>query len=170
MGRENRAPSNGQRSLLLTNLAVCGASVIQRLPDLIAQTGNFSKQLLDVLKLYHEHGGATYMAETNWILPIEADYDLLTVNRLMLDEELDNHILSEVPASVHLIPPVRIDPHVSVGQGARIGPHVYLEAGCSVGAQAVVRDALVLQNATVPAGKTVRDVIVASRVQVRNPG
>jgi NDP-sugar pyrophosphorylase family protein len=155
--------------ILLANLAVCGQDFVQFLKDDLSGTGTFNKQLFDIFDVYIQKGGATFMVETAWILPVETDYDLLTVNKHLLDEQHDTHILSEVPPSVQIIPPVRIDPQVSVGQGARLGPRVYLEAGCSVGANATVANALILQNATVPARKSVSEVVVSSRGRIDNP-
>jgi len=64
---------------------------------------------------------------------------------------------------VQIIPPVRIDPQVSVGQGAQIGPHVYLERGSSVGRDVKIKNAIILQRANVPADKTVVDTIISTR-------
>jgi NDP-sugar pyrophosphorylase family protein len=102
-------------------------------------------------------------------LQIESDYDLLTLNRLLLDDGPDTHILSELPASVQIIPPVRIDPNVSVGQGAQLGPRVYLEAGCSIGHHAIVSNAIVLQNAVIASDSQIDDSIISTRVHVKNP-
>lgn len=162
-------PSNGHASFVLTNLAVIGAEVIDYLGLQAKRTGGFSRELMDVLTPYVQNGGVTRVTETNWILQVEADYDLLTVNKMLLDDDQDAHILSEFPSSVQIIPPVRIDPQVSIGQGAKIGPHVYLESGCSVGHHATVSNAIVLQNAVLPARSTTTDAVVASRAYITNP-
>ncbi len=153
----------------LINLAVCGEEFVSYLSTLVLNTGLFSKQLLDIVALYVVAGGKTRLAETPWVLQIEADYDLLTLNRHLLEEDQDTHILSELPGSIHITAPVRIDPSVSIGQGARIGPRVYLESGCSIGANATVADAMVLQNSVVPGGSSVVDVIVATRARIHDP-
>lgn len=90
-------------------------------------------------------------AIAEWRMHLAQETDLLAINRRYLQEGRDTHILSEIPASVHIIPPVRIDPKVSVGQSARIGPNVYLETGATVGQGAVLSDAVVLDGAIVPA-------------------
>lgn len=158
-----------ENGLLLMNLAVCGQRVIEFLKGLVMNTGTFSKQLLDLLQLYVQSGGAAQIAETAWSLQLEADYDLLTVNKLLLDDEQDTHILSDLPGTVQIIPPVRIDPQVSIGQGAKIGPRVYLEAGCSIGHHATVSNAIILQNAVIPARSTIHDCIISTRARINNP-
>ncbi len=162
-------PPHEQSGFALANLAVFGTEVLDYLEIQAKRTGGFSRELMDVLAHYVQGGGVTNIAETNWILQIEADYDLLTINRLLLEDGQDAHILSEIPNTVQIIPPVRIDPSVSIGQGAKIGPRVYLESGCSVGHHATVSNAVVLQNAVLPARSTTTEAVVASRAYITNP-
>jgi NDP-sugar pyrophosphorylase family protein len=103
------------------------------------------------------------MVRANWVLQVEADHDLLTLNRHLLDEGQDAHILSELPYTVKIIPPVRIDPQVNVGQGAKIGPHVYLERGASVGHDVILKDCIVLNKANVPSQKSLTSTILTTR-------
>lgn len=161
-------PDHEHNLYRLIDLAVCGENFVRYLSGLVMNTGLFNNQFLDMARLYLQTGANVFLAETAWSLPVETDEDLLTLNRFFLDDSQDCHILSEIPASAQIIPPVRIDPQVSVGQGAQIGPRVYLEAGCSIGQYAVISDAMVLQGAVVPARQRVAGTIVAT--QVRNPG
>ena len=103
---------------------------------------------------------------TDWRLHLTRELDLLSINRHFLQEGRDAHILSELPGSVHIVPPVRIDPNVSVGQHAEIGPHVYLESGVMVGKGAVVQDAVVLTGARIAAGERCQGQIVDRRVRI----
>jgi NDP-sugar pyrophosphorylase family protein len=153
-------------SPIVTNMAACGQEFVDYLATVTPTTGTFSKQIADIFQSYIGLGRLTLMAEATWALQVEADYDLLTLNKYLLDDGLDTYILSELPASIQVVPPVRIDPNVSVGQGARIGPRVYLEAGCTVGAQAKLSNTIVLQNAVVPSGEQVSDMIVSSRARI----
>jgi glucose-1-phosphate thymidylyltransferase len=105
-------------------------------------------------------------AVADWRLHLTREMDLLAINQHFLQEGRDNHILSEIPGSVRIIPPVRIDPKVSVGRGARIGPNVYLESGSTIGERAIVRDTVVLTGATVPAADTCQGEIVDRRVRL----
>lgn len=103
------------------------------------------------------------LAETSWILSVEEDADLLLLNKRMLDDSNDAHILSELPYSVRVIPPVRIDPQVSVGQGAIIGPHVYVERGSSIGYGAKIKNSIVLERSNVQADANLDGCIVTSK-------
>jgi len=75
-------------------------------------------------------------------------------------------VIDELPGSVHIIPPVRIDPKVSVGLNAKIGPNVYLESGASIGQDAVVWDSVVLRDASVQPGEVLHGLIVAKRARL----
>ncbi len=99
-------------------------------------------------------------ALADWYHRLMTADDLLAVNRHLLGEGRDAHILSELPGTVQVAPPVRIDPGVSVGQGARLGPHVYLEAGSMVGPGAALKNAVVLAGAAVHAGEQVSGRLV----------
>jgi NDP-sugar pyrophosphorylase family protein len=159
-------PPASDVGLTLTDLAIVGPKVIQYLTASLPATGNFSKQLMNTFDRYIRAGGMAYVVDTAWLLQIQTDYDLLTLNRHLLDEGQDAHILSELPGTVRIIPPVRIDPQVSIGPGAKIGPYVYLESGCSIGRGATVNHAMVLRGATVVSGESVTKTIVATRARV----
>jgi NDP-sugar pyrophosphorylase family protein len=125
-----------------------------------------TRDLIGMFRSYFDAGGACYLADTAWTLQVDTDRDLLALNHYLLDENLDAHILSELPASVQVTPPVRIDPQVSVGQGAHIGPYVYLESGCSIGTRAKVVNSIVMQNAAVRPDESVTDTILATRARI----
>jgi bifunctional UDP-N-acetylglucosamine pyrophosphorylase/glucosamine-1-phosphate N-acetyltransferase len=124
------------------------------------------RELVSAIQAGIADGHHVGYAATDWRLHLTRELDLLAINRQLLSEGRDAHILSEIPGSVHIIPPVRIDPHVSVGQDAHIGPNVYLEAGATIGQGAILRNSLVLQDATVPAGEQVVNEIISRHVRV----
>jgi glucose-1-phosphate thymidylyltransferase len=103
---------------------------------------------------------------TEWRLHLTHELDLLAINRQFLKEGRDAHILSEIPGSVHIIPPVRIDPKVSVGQAAQIGPNVYLESGVTIGPGAVIENTIVLSGATVAASEHCHGEVIDRRVRI----
>src|SRR5262249_39116154 len=111
-------------------------------------------------------GARVSYVTAEWHLYLNREIDLLTINKRYLREGRDTHILSELPGSVHITPPVRIDPQVSVGQGAKIGPNVYLESGAHVGPEAVLWDSVVLQDAAVAGKEVVHGQIVGRRFRV----
>jgi NDP-sugar pyrophosphorylase family protein len=105
-------------------------------------------------------------AITDWRLHLTRELDLLAINRQFLREGRDAHILSEIPSSVQLTPPVRIDPNVSVGQDARIGPNVYLESGATIGQAAVLEDTVVLSGGVVPAAEHCLGELIDRHVRI----
>ncbi|PJF29903.1 MAG: hypothetical protein CUN52_06000 [Phototrophicales bacterium] len=154
-----------RRALTLIDFFVCGAPILDyilKLNDKVTYQESH-RQFMDIARRYIESGGKGMMVRANWVLQVEADHDLLTLNRHLLDEGQDAHILSELPYTVKIIPPVRIDPQVNVGQGAKIGPHVYLERGASVGHDVILKDCIVLNKANVPSQKSLTSTILTTR-------
>jgi NDP-sugar pyrophosphorylase family protein len=157
----------GDQVAILSDMAVCGQAFVDYLAALPSNVmSTLANPIMDLLRVYTQTGEPVFLAETAWLLPVILDSDLLTLNRHLLAEEQDAHILSELPGTVRIIPPVRIDPQVSVGQGATIGPYAYLESGCSVGPRSTVHHAMVLEKAVVPAGESVSNVIISSRSRI----
>ncbi|MFZ4816368.1 MAG: sugar phosphate nucleotidyltransferase [Phototrophicaceae bacterium] len=154
--------SDRYQNLLLADLAVCGNGFIHYLKTM-NEASQRSAGLNTLFKNYLESGGTTRVARTSWVLQVETDSDLLTLNHHLLDEKLDSNILSEIPKTVQIREPVRIDPGVSIGQDAIIGPYVYLETGSSVGHNAQVRNAIVLERGVVGSKEIVEDCILSSR-------
>jgi NDP-sugar pyrophosphorylase family protein len=143
---------------------VCGISFVHYLKKLRENTTRIAEMnIMDIGRAYLQSGGVAVLTETAWILQIEGDRDLLTLNKHLLDAGQDAHILSELPYTVQIIPPVRIDPQVNVGQGAKIGPYVYLERGSSIGHEVTLRNAIILERAKVPARKHLFDTIISTR-------
>ncbi len=157
--------SDDYQNLILNDMMACGSRFVEfvsDLPDGLASC----RQILDIIRGYMTHGHMTRVARSSWVLQISTDEDLITLNRHLLDEKIDANTLSEIPYTVRIVPPVRIDPGVNIGQGAVVGPHVYLEGGSSVGREAVIRNAIVLNNATVAARENVQNAIVSSRGRI----
>lgn len=150
---------------VLAEDAICGYSFLEHLKNLDSKTAMaYGKYWFDIIKKYAKTPDAKVnLAETSWILRVESDKDLLTLNRRLLDDSNDAHILSELPYTVKVIPPVRIDPQVSVGQSVVIGPHVYVERGSSIGYGAVIKNAIILGHSSVPADTKIDGGIVHSK-------
>ena len=121
------------------------------------------QSLLSLVQDYISRGGAFETAAAAWSLQVQVDSDLLELNRRLLDDRLDSHILSEIPQTVKIVPPVRIDPAVSIGSRATIGPYVYVETGATIGVGARVSNTIALANSSVPAHDIVQDTIYTNR-------
>ncbi|MEM9950668.1 MAG: NDP-sugar synthase [Chloroflexota bacterium] len=155
----------GTSHLVLTEHAVCGYDFVTHMKNLDEATASrYGKTWFDIIQSYYNaEDSKVAVAETSWILRVESDHDLLTLNKRLLDDSHDGHVLSELPYSVKIIPPVRIDPQVSVGQSVVIGPHVYIERGSSVGYGAKLKNTVVLERASVPADSNLDGAIVTRR-------
>lgn len=158
-------PIDTESSQLIANMAVCGIHFVEFLQDLPKNvgTGSLHQQFIDILHIYANYSGHRIMlGRTAWIMQVNSDRDLMLLNYQFLEEGRDAHILSELPPSVRVNYPVRIDPGVSIGHEANIGPFVYLESGASIGNGASIRRSMVLDRASIPPDADVSDVVVTS--------
>lgn len=155
------------KHFVLADHAIIGDHLINHLADLPdSEARAYGNSLGQIAQTYLATPEAQVrVGETSWILRIESDAHLLTLNKRLLEDSNDAHILSELPYTVKLIPPVRIDPQVSVGQGAVIGPHVYVERNASIGYGATVSNSIVLEGSSIRSDTEVTNSIVSgSRV------
>ena len=148
-------------ALIASNLAVCGTSFAEYLSSAAAKTAQ-GAYFQEIVRPYLEFSGAS-ICLADWVLSVESDADLLLLNKKLLAEGSDAHILCEVPHSVRIISPVRIDPGVSIGQHAVIGPNAYLERNASVGTGAQIRNAVVIERASVTAGTVLENTILSRK-------
>lgn len=155
-----------EEHFVLAEYAVCGQDFIEHMKSLDKQTaGSYGDDWFEIVRNYaiNSDNPKLTVAETSWILRVENDKDLLTLNKRLLDDSHDGHVLSELPYTTKVIHPVRIDPQVSVGQSVVIGPHVYVERGSSIGYGAKIKNSVVLEKGNVPADSDIEGAIVTSR-------
>lgn len=124
------------------------------------------KELVSAIQASIQAGGRVGYTVADWRMHLTREIDLLAINKYFLQEARDAHILSEIHSSVHIIPPVRIDPKVSVGQNTHIGPNVYLESDVVIGQGASLRDSVILNGAVIAAREQCWGQIVANGVRV----
>jgi NDP-sugar pyrophosphorylase family protein len=155
-------PATQRRSLSAFMLYACGKRILNHTN---ASTST-DAEIANAVQSLIASGARVGFATADWHMQLNREVDLLTINKRFLREGRDTHILSEIPGSVHIIPPVRIDPQVSVGQGAKIGPNVYLESGAHVGQEAVIWDSVVLKNADIASREVVHGQIVGRRLRI----
>jgi len=158
-------PADDTAYYVLTDHIVFGTHLLDHLMSATHKEGvTAGRRLTDVITRYADMDASQLrVVETSWILRVEQDKDLLTLNKRLLEDSTDAHVLSELPYTVRVIPPVRIDPQVSVGQGVVIGPHVYVERGSSIGYGATVRNALILAGSSVAANSIIDGCIITSK-------
>jgi NDP-sugar pyrophosphorylase family protein len=164
---ETQKPDNAH--LILSEDAICGHIFLDYLKTMDSKTAmTYGKYWFNIAKKYtNTQDAKVTLAETSWILRVESDKDLLTLNRRLFDDSNDAHILSELPYTVKVIPPVRIDPQVSVGQGVVIGPYVYVERGSSIAYGATIKNAIILGRSSVSAEAEIDGAIVHSKGMIK---
>ncbi len=153
------------RSQIVFLLHACSQRLLNYLHTKTGSPSDDREFVRPIQALIEADGKLTFL-NAEWRLSLVRELDLLAINKRFLREGRDAHILSELPGSVHIIPPVRIDPKVSVGLNAKIGPNVYLESGASIGQDAVVWDSVVLRDASVQPGEVLHGLIVAKRARL----
>ncbi len=154
----DKAPT-GRRSLGSFPLYACSKRLLN-------YTSGAARSMVGAVQSLLKADGKVNYVTAEWYLHLNAEIDLLTINKRLLREDRDTHILSELPTSVHVTPPVRIDPQVSIAPGAKIGPNVYIESGAHVGRDAVIWDSLILRNADIADNEVVHGQIVARRARI----
>lgn len=140
-------------------LYVCNREFLKYVAD-IKESVRGEQELASAIQKLIQNGGKVGYSVADHRYHLSQDVDLLTINRSYLEEGRETHILSELPASVVVIPPVRIDPGVRIKEGARIGPYVYVEGGSSVGEGASIANAVILQNSTIGKNEVCENQIV----------
>jgi glucose-1-phosphate thymidylyltransferase len=119
------------------------------------------REFPDALRLMIEEGGRVGGQVIEDRMTLTDPHDLLTINRHFLHSDPARAIIeSDLPDSVRILPPVRIERGVRVAAGCQIGPEVYLEAGCSLGAGAVVHHAVILRSGRVSPGRVAAGTVV----------
>lgn len=155
--QQQTSPTQGTTPL--TMIAACGTNFIEFLTteSAIKKTSSF----FELVKQYRTWSQESVLVNTaSWFLQVENDEHLLLLNNRLMQDGTDAHILSELPQSVRVIPPVRIDPQVAVGERTTIGPYVYLERGCSIGSDVTIQNSLVLDSQSIRAGSTIDKMII----------
>jgi UDP-N-acetylglucosamine diphosphorylase / glucose-1-phosphate thymidylyltransferase / UDP-N-acetylgalactosamine diphosphorylase / glucosamine-1-phosphate N-acetyltransferase / galactosamine-1-phosphate N-acetyltransferase len=158
-------PAHSRRGLATFTLHASGKRILNHLDEGSSKTqANF--ELCSAIQGLIGSGGKVGHLTADWHMHLAKELDLLTINKRLLREGRDTHILSEIPSSVQITPPVRIDPQVSVSPGAKLGPNVYLETGASVGQDAVIWDSMVLSNAAIPPKEILHGQLVSRRERI----
>jgi NDP-sugar pyrophosphorylase family protein len=168
--RQQISKTRDVNSAIVGELAVVGRSALEYLRQTKEQIVRLpaGRNLLEIIhSLTAQVNTPLRIVETAWLLCVENELDLFALNKRMLDESNDAHILSELPYSAKIIPPIRIDPQVSVGQSVVIGPYVYVERGSSIGYGAKLKNTIVLERANVPADANLNGCIVTTRGTVK---
>lgn len=153
-------PPTTETYFTVTEHAICGEEFVRYLQE----NTHSARTWFGIVKNYLQMEQAQVsIAESSWVLRVEDDAHLLMLTIRLLEESTDGHILCELPYTVKIIPPVRVDPQVSIGQNAVIGPNVYIEQGSSIGYGTTIRNALVLTKSIIEPHTEIENAIVMSK-------
>jgi len=119
-------------------------------------------ELQDAIQMLIERDGEVTGVFTEGRDDLTTLDDCLRLNALYLRNELDGDcdVPEDLPESVQLIPPVRIDGGVKVGADSVVGPDVYVERGSEIGAGSRIENAVVLRRSRVSPGSQIRGKVV----------
>ncbi len=100
--------------------------------------------LSSAVQMMIDDGGLVGVMPTPSRLRLESPEDLLNANLHYLHGMEESHIAASVPSSVTIVPPVCIEPGVTIGLNSTIGPNVYIETGSVIGARTTLSNSIVL--------------------------
>jgi NDP-sugar pyrophosphorylase family protein len=137
-------------------------SILEYLPEVkISLRGEY--ELQDAIQMLIERQGRVRGILVPERLTLTRPADLLKINRHYLTAGNNNPQLQPqtVGPNTHLITPLHIEAGTIIGANCTIGPNVYIERDCRIGDQVRLSEAILLREATVPAGAEIRDQVVS---------
>ena len=153
-----QAPSN-IASLPLYCFSEC---ILEYLPEVHLSTrGEY--ELQDAIQMVIERDGRVRALLVDRRLTLTSPADLLAINRHYLLNGRDKPQLAPftVGPNTQLVTPLRIEAGTVIGRDCVIGPNVYVERDCRIGDGAVICNAVLLRECSVPAGARVEDQVVS---------
>ncbi|MFC2053697.1 sugar phosphate nucleotidyltransferase [Chloroflexota bacterium] len=126
----------------------------------ISQRGEY--ELQDAIQMLIEIDGKVHGLMIASRLTLTNPDDLLKINQRFFTSGYEDTQLQpkSVGENTRLIPPLLIERGTVIGANCTIGPNVYIERDSQIGSGARIRDALLLQETTVPAGAVINNRIV----------
>jgi len=120
-------------------------------------------ELQDAIQMLIEHEGRVGGVMIERRLTLTSAADLLAINREYLLRGGDTPQLAPqaVGPNTQLVTPLYIEQGTIIGTGCTIGPEVYIERNVTIGDGATIRHAVLLRGASVAAGDTITNQVVA---------
>jgi bifunctional UDP-N-acetylglucosamine pyrophosphorylase/glucosamine-1-phosphate N-acetyltransferase len=120
-------------------------------------------ELQDAIQMLIEQEGNVTGVITESRLQLTNATDLLALNRHYLTTGGDTPQLApqSVGQHTHLITPLRIEENTTIGPGCVIGPRVYIERDCHIGADVLIKDAVILRDTVLEDGRQVVGEVVS---------
>lgn len=159
---EKPAPDEAPSNVGSLPLYVFSRKLLDYLPEVkISTRGEY--ELQDAIQMLIDRTGQVTGVFTTSRLQLTNAADLLALNRHYLTTGGDQPQLAPrtVGQHTHLITPLRIEEGVTIGPGCVIGPRVYIERDCSIGADVLIKDAVILRHTTIKDGRQIVGEVVS---------
>jgi len=159
---EKPGPGQAPSNIASLPLYVFSPRLLEFLPQVnLSPRGEY--ELQDAIQMLISQGLHVTGAFTNSRLQLTNAGDLLALNRHYLTTGGDDPQLAprRVGQHTHLITPLRIEDGTTIGAGCVIGPRVYIEQNCHIGADVLIKDAVILRNSTIEDGRQVVGEVVS---------
>jgi UDP-N-acetylglucosamine diphosphorylase / glucose-1-phosphate thymidylyltransferase / UDP-N-acetylgalactosamine diphosphorylase / glucosamine-1-phosphate N-acetyltransferase / galactosamine-1-phosphate N-acetyltransferase len=120
-------------------------------------------ELQDAIQMLIEQKGFVFGINVSSRLTLTKPTDLLNINRHYLITGNNRPQLQPqtVGANTRLITPLHIERDVIIGDNCTIGPNVYIERECQIGANSVIRNAILLRETQVKEGSFLEDAVIS---------
>ena len=154
----DKAPSN----IASLPLYIFSPKLLDYVPEIkLSPRGEY--ELQDAIQMLIDRDGKVTGVLTDSRLQLTNADDLLALNRHYLTTGGDTPQLAprSVGQHTHLITPLRIEVGTTIGPGCVIGPRVYIERNCKIGADVLIKDAVILRNSTLEDGRQVVGEVVS---------
>jgi len=159
---EKPAPGKAPSNIASLPLYVFSPRVLDYLPQVkLSPRGEY--ELQDAIQMMIENEGNVIGVQTERRLQLTNADDLLALNRHYLTTGGDSPQLAprSVGQHTHLITPLRIEEGTIIGTGCVIGPRVYIERNCKIGADVLIKDAVILRNSVIEDGRQIVGQVVS---------
>ncbi len=159
---EKPTPDEAPSNMASLPLYVFSPKILKYLPEIkLSPRGEY--ELQDAIQMVIEHKELVTGTFTKSRLQLTNASDLLALNRHYLTTGGGTPQLAprSVGQHTHLITPLRIEEETVIGPGCVIGPRVYIERNCHIGADVLIKDAVILRNTTIEEGRQVVGEVVS---------
>lgn len=153
---EKPPPSEAPTDIATLPLYVLPPDILDYLDEVpLSSRGEYEIQ--DAIQMLIQREGGVRGVFTEERLDLTRPEDLLTINCHYLAQGRDAEVApTALRADTQVIPPVRVEEGITIGENCVIGPYVYLERGSELGPNVNIREAVVLKGAKVAEGTIVK--------------
>jgi len=159
---EKPAPEEAPSNIASLPLYLFSPHLLAYLPRVkLSARGEY--ELQEAIQMLIDEGGHVTGVLTNSRLQLTNSADLLALNRhyLTTADGLPYLKPARLGPQTHLVSPLWIGEGAIIGPGCVIGPRVYIEGDCQIGPNVLIKDAVILRNSVIEAGRQVIGEVVA---------